>query len=278
MKRLFFLFLFGIISGMLQGQSTEDSYREYLYKTIDTVELTIGVYSPDSAQFSGVRPAIVFYFGGGWNGGTPDHFRPQAQHFASRGMVAIVVDYRVAKRHGTTPFESLQDAKSAMRYVRAHAEMLGIDPKQIVAGGGSAGGHLAAACATITAYDDPADDLSVSPVPNALVLFNPVYDNGPDGYGYERIGDAYPNFSPLHNLKIGTPPTLVLFGTEDALVPVETIATFQAKMDSVGSRCETILYQGEKHGFFNTRNPFHFQQTLMAADVFLTDLGYLPNP
>jgi acetyl esterase/lipase len=119
-----------------------------------------------------------------------------------------LADYRIKNKHNTTPFESLKDAKSAMRYVRGHAKELGINPDSIIAAGGSAGGHLAAATAFIKGYNEVTDDLSVSCIPQALVLFNPVIDNGPGGYGYERIGDQYKEFSPIINLKKNAPPTV----------------------------------------------------------------------
>ena len=56
---------------------------------------------------------MVFFFGGGWNGGTPGQFRPQARHLAGRGMVAIVVDYRVKSRHGTLANVAVSDANRA---------------------------------------------------------------------------------------------------------------------------------------------------------------------
>ena len=128
------------------------------------------------------------------------------------------------------------DAKSAVRYVRNNAAKWGIDPNKIVASGGSAGGHLAAATAVIEKYNDPNDDLSISCVPDALVLFNPVIDNGPGGYGFERIGDAYKNFSPIHNLRKDLPPTIFFLGTNDALIPGETAKYYQTVMQKTGNR------------------------------------------
>ena len=95
-----------------------------------------------------------------------------------------------------------------MRYVRSHAEGLGIDPDRIAAAGGSAGGHLAVFTALVPGIDDPAEDLKVSCKPQALVLFNPVFNNGPGQYGYKRVGQRFHDFSPAHNISKDTPPTI----------------------------------------------------------------------
>lgn len=162
-----------------------------------------------------------------------------------------------------------------MRYIRSHAVEIGLDPSRIVGSGGSAGGHLAAATALVEGYNERTDDLTVNPKPDALVLFNPVIDNGPGGYGFERIGDRYTDFSPLHNITAGAPPTLLFLGTEDKLIPVSAVENYQAAMNKVGSRCELALFPGEGHGFFDIRHRKNYQRTLDLTDTFLRSLGYL---
>lgn len=220
-------------------------------------------------------PAMVFFFGGGWVGGNPGHFAPHAGYFSKRGLICFRVDYRVKSRQGTTPFESLKDAKSAIRFIREHAEELGVDPTRIVASGGSAGGHLAAACALVTTFNEGSDNFSYSCVPNALVLFNPVIDNGPGGYGYERVGQAYKDFSPLHNIHEGAPPTILFLGTQDKLIPVETAQYYKTVMEKVGSRCDLFLYEGEGHGFFNYNQFEYYKKTVSEANQFLVSLGII---
>ena len=254
---------------------TAQSPDSLLYKVAGEDSLHLEIYRPADFDPDSSYPGIVFFFGGGWNGGNPGHLSPQAKHLASRGMVAICADYRTASRHGTTPFESLKDARSAMRYVKAHAAELSLDPARIGAGGGSAGGHLAAACALVEGFDDPQDDLSLSPRPACLVLFNPVVDNGPGGYGYERVSDSYHRFSPLHNVKRGAPPTIFFLGTEDRLIPVATGQYFQAIMQRVGSRCDLHLYANEGHGFFNPGRSAYYEDTVEKMDAFLVSLGWL---
>ena len=154
-------------------------------------------------------------------------------------------------RHKATPFDCVEDGKSALRWVRTHAKKLGVDPNRIAAGGGSAGGHVAAAVATVPGLNAPGDDSSVSCLPDALVLFNPVYDNGPGGFGYPKLKDRYREISPMHNLREGMPPTIVFLGDQDRLIPVSTAEKFRDEMRKLGNRSELVVYPGQSHGFFN---------------------------
>lgn len=251
--------------------------REVVYKRAGDATLKLGIFEPEEIRPGQTYPALVLFFGGGWTSGTPSQFYPQCAWFASRGMIAITPDYRTAKKDHVSPRECVEDAKSAMRWIRAHAAELHLDPQRIAAGGGSAGGHLAAATACITAYDAAGDDLTVSPRPDALVLFNPVLDNGPDNYGYDRVKDYYQTFSPAHNVRPGLPPTLIMVGTKDQLIPGKTMENYRAAMLKAGNRCELIFYPDQVHGFFNFRdghNPY-YDQTLAAADAFLVSTGFL---
>ncbi|MBX2814886.1 MAG: alpha/beta hydrolase [Saprospiraceae bacterium] len=266
--------LFILLSIFLTGSlSAQELLR---YKTVDTTELYLEVLRPpENLVGDAPLPAIVFFFGGGWKNGNRHHFLPQAKYLSQRGLVCFLADYRTASKHGTKPFACLEDAKSAIRYIRENADGLGIDAHKLIAAGGSAGGHLAAAAALIEGYNAEEDNLEISAQPNALVLFNPVIDNGPSGYGHERIQEHYASFSPLHNIREGAPPMLFLLGTKDDLIPVETAAYFRMSMERVGSPCKLVLYEGQKHGFFNHRNFEYYKQTLQETDRFLTSLDYL---
>jgi len=157
-----------------------------VYKTIDGTELRLYVLKPADWKKSDTRPAIVFCHGGGWTGGTPSQFEEQAKYLAGRGMVCVHVQYRLLKGDAKAlPIVCIQDAKSAMRWVRSHAAELGIDPNRIAAADGSAGGHLAAFVGIMDTFDDPKDDLTVWPRANALVLFNPVFERpGTEAQGF----------------------------------------------------------------------------------------------
>jgi len=249
---------------------------QVVYKTVDGIDLTIHIFLPERRAGAGVVPAIIFFHGGGWTGGEPGYFFPHCRYFAHRGMAAFSAEYRIQSKHGTSPLEAMADANSAMRWLRAHADRLGIDPGRIVAAGGSAGGHLAAATAMLEGFDEPGDDLSISTKPQALVLFNPAvyvdYIDGPEAFR-GRSKEA----SPILHIRGGLPPTLVLHGTEDDIVPYPLSTLFCTLMNEAGNDCRLITFPGKGHGFFNYRpgNIPSFRRAILETDRFLTDLGYL---
>ena len=283
MKKTLLLFL----AILLPGLASYGEARVETYKTIGDVKLDLFVQLPDGWKPADKRPAIVFFFGGGWTGGTTKQFENQCRYLAARGMVAMAADYRVASRHHVKAASCVADAKSAIRWVRANAAKLGIDPQRIAAGGGSAGGHLAAAVATLPGLDDPADDRGVSCVPNALVLFNPALVlapmEGADLKGFlatvtaERFGCEPADISPVHHVQAGQPPTIIFHGKADTTVPYSSAELFRDQMVKAGNRCELVGADGQAHGFFNfgrNENRFSFS-TLAAADQFLASLGWL---
>jgi acetyl esterase len=246
-----------------------------VYKTVEKTELKLHIFEPKGHKPSDKRPAIVFFFGGGWSSGSPSQFYPHCEYLASRGMVAMSAEYRVKSRNKTTPLECVKDGKSAIRWVRQHAKELGIDPTMIAAGGGSAGGHIAAATGTTQGMEEKGEDLSISSRPAALVLFNPVFDNGPTGYGHSRVKEYWKEISPMHNINENTPPTIVFLGTKDNLIPVKTAEKYKQLMADSGRRCDLKLYKDQGHGFFNFKSKDNYNKTVIAMDQFLESLGYL---
>ena len=249
----------------------------HVYKTLTGTELRLHVFSPQSGKTTS-KPAVVFFFGGGWTTGTVTQFVPQAKHLAERGMVAVVADYRVFGRHETSPFEGVADAKSAIRWMRGHAKELGVDPSRIAASGGSSGGHLALSAATFDGFDEPGENTKVSSKPNALVLFNPAVDTSGDTPPVlvQRFAGRGRELSPQHHLRRGLPPTLILHGKADTTVPYADVERFCADSRARGNRCELIGYDGAPHGFFNPgRGGTWHSDTLQEMDSFLTRLGYL---
>jgi len=269
------LFLCGLLLGLASAQAADQQdTQSFVYKKTQQAELELIVHYPPGWKDGDKRPAVVFFFGGGWTGGTLEQFEPQASHLARRGMVAARADYRVKSRHGVTPQECVEDAKSAVRWMRANAAKLGVDPDRIVAAGGSAGGHIAACTAFSPGLDADDGDAKISSKANALVLFNPVLrftgipelmqriDND------ETLGKA---ISPTLHLTKESPPTLIFFGTADRLAAMGD--EFMKKSKELGHRAELFMAEGQPHGFFN-RPPWQ-EKTTQRMDEFLVSIGYL---
>ena len=218
---------------------------------------------------------MVFFFGGGWVNGTVEHFRQQATYLASRGMVAVCADYRVRSRHNVLPDKCVEDAKSAMRWLRAKNAELRIDPDRLVASGGSAGAHIAACAGIIEGFEVLEEDLDISSVPNAMVLFNPPLEAADSSGIRERFGsfDLAASLSPNRHIRPGLPPTLILHGAEDAVVPFSQSEAFVSLMTDAGNRAELYVGPGQPHGFFN-HSPW-YERTLHRMDQFLASVGYL---
>lgn len=256
--------------------AAEDGPRTetFTYKEIPGGSLEMVVHYPPGWDAADRRPAIVFFFGGGWTNGNIRQFEDQADHLARRGMVAARADYRVKSRQGVTPDRCVEDAKSAVRWLRIHADELGIDPDRLVSSGGSAGGHLAACTALTPGLDAEGEDASISTVPQALVLFNPVlqFAGAPELMeridGDETLGEQ---LSPTLHVNAETPPTLLFYGTDDRLIAQGR--AYLDRAEEVGVSASLFEAEGQGHGFFN-REPWK-ERTIARMDEFLAGLGYL---
>jgi acetyl esterase/lipase len=249
--------------------------RVETYRKVGSIELKLWIFGESDPKAK--KPAIVFFFGGGWNAGSPAQFENQARHFAQRGMIAITADYRVKSRHGVQVVECVKDAKAAIAWVRENAQRLGIDPDKIAAAGGSAGGHLAACIGTLGGFGS--DER-----PNAMLLFNPACTLAPIG-DYKPIADAGGRLnikqlgvdakaiSPAHHIGRHTPPTLILHGKKDTTVPFSSVVAFADVMKKAERPCKLVGYEGAEHGFFNRGEAY--AKTLAEADSFLVDLGWI---
>jgi len=258
-----------------EGGKTENANpREaYVFKTIGEKKLKIHFHYPSDWKATDQRPVIILFFGGGWTSGGVGQFTRQAEYFASRGLVAARADYRVKSRDGVTPDKCAEDARTAVRWVRANAGKLGIDPQRLITSGGSAGGHLAACAIIVKSVEAENDDLSISTIPQAMVLFNPVLDltKGPM---VKRLGgdkELARKISPTLHLDKNTPPAVIFFGSEDRLKMHGH--EYWEKAKSLGVRADKFIAEGQGHGFFN-HSPW-LQRTLIVADKFLASLGLL---
>ncbi|WP_243349977.1 alpha/beta hydrolase fold domain-containing protein [Parabacteroides sp. FAFU027] len=251
------------------------TYRPELvsYKQVKRGNLYLHVFKPVSSKKGIKHPCIIYFFGGGWATGSPLQFYRECAYYASKGMVAITADYRISSVDQTTPFESVEDARDAIRYIRDHSMQLNLDANKIVAAGASAGGHLAA----VTGILSNSIDNKSSYKPNLLVLYYPVIDNSPDGFGTKELKKRYQEISPLHNIDNYVPPTLFILGTKDPLISVSTAETFKSKLKECGVACDLILYKGAGHPIFSYTKPLtsDFYKIRIDTDNFLKKQGYL---
>ncbi len=285
-KLLLLLSLCGL--GLHAAASADLPGEPLVYKHADGRELKLFVFKPADWNATDRRPALVFFHGGSWTGGAPSQLAPQSTYFASRGLVCVSVQYRLLPagdaKSRDLPNVCVQDAKSAFRWVRAHAAELGIDPARLGVGGASAGGYLAGCVALVPGGDDPTDDLRVPLQPATLVLFNPVIGGRPaeaaDAKFEQRFGAKSAVFlehSPANHVTDGAPPTVIFHGLADTVIPPLQIQRFEQSMAKAGARCEVHYYEGQRHSFFNRSNADgrYFRETALAADRFLASLGWL---
>ena len=264
----------------------------HTYKSVDGHDLKIWVFNPTiTSKTNASTPAMLFFFGGGWHGGSPTQFVKYCERLSERGMVGIVADYRVKSRQGVQAKTCVEDALDALRYVTTNADRLGIDAKKIGVGGGSAGGHLAACLGTIH-VDDPA-------APKVMALFNPATVLAPipsnlldtplpalqkleqinaaiqakEGQLRDRIGLEPVELSPFHHVAHNSPPTIIFHGTNDKTVPHDSAKLFASQLRKKGVFVDFKTYEGAEHGFFN-REPY-FSQTAKELDAFLLNLSWL---
>ncbi|MCU0796277.1 MAG: alpha/beta hydrolase fold domain-containing protein [Akkermansiaceae bacterium] len=251
--------------------------EKVVYKKPDGKELKLHIFRPEGHTPDRRAPAIVFFFGGGWVQGTPIQFYSECTHFARQGIVTISAEYRISSVHGTRPFASVADAKSAIRWVRQNAEKLGVDPAKIIGAGGSAGGHIAAAAALVPGLDDPSDNLEISPRPDLLLLWYPVLDNGPTGYGPPDVKARFREFSPFHQDLSKAPPTLIFLGTKDGYLPEARAKEFEAAMRKAGRECSIHWFPGGVHPVYHySKGPSPQRaEVLKSADAFLLRHGLI---
>lgn len=233
-----------------------------IYKTVGDVKLALNIYRPPEWKAGQQRTAIIFFFGGGWTRGSVESGEPRARHFAALGVVAICADYRVKDRHGTTPLDAIDDGRSAIEYVSAHAQELGVDAKRIVASGGSSGGHISASLATLP---------PVKVMPAALVLFYPAVDTPRNPAVADMVLGHELETSPVRHVKEGIAPAILFHGTADQTVPIADAERFCTAVRNVGSRCEVVRYEGQGHGFAGYGQS-GYEETNAKAEEFLRSL------
>ena len=249
------------------------------YKTVDDFELEIHLFLPENLDQTEKRPVIVYFSGGSWSEGKPDWNFSACKSYAKKGWVGVTVEYRLAYRHGTLPFEAVMDAKSAIRWLRQHADEYNIDINRIVASGNSAGGHLVLSTALVENWNEKSDNLKYSCVPNVLLINSGVYDLTDENTQWIRQGLKKRNqnenlakeISPNYLIKKDLPPTLIIHGTNDRNVPYSTAEQFVKKMTIEGNNIEFHSLNGAGHFIWWGQ---YGKQVSEIRSKYLEKLGY----
>jgi acetyl esterase len=271
----------------LPGQTDVILQEKKIYKHIQGYDLEVDVFSAEEASGMEPHPAIAFFHGGGWSGGDPSEFHEACIRYASRGLIAFSFQYRLSvnadgtiPHPGITPVESVKDARSAIRWIRKNAGELNVDPERVVACGQSAGGQLALSTALIGHINESTDDLTISPVPDALILYSSnvnTMEAWADRLMGERREEIW-SISPHHNLKPGLPPAIEFHGEEDCMVPIWVVRHFIKKAESMGNWIEFVPFEGRRHYLGDGDEQYgryYDEGILERTDRFLQEHGFM---
>ena len=221
--------------------------EEHIFKVVGNDTLSAYVYYPDNREKA--MPCILILHGGGWYIGHPLTRTHIPKHFNELGVVAIAVEHRIKGRQDASPVEGVKDTKSAIRWARANADKLGIDPDKIIVSGLSSGATLAALAAQTEGYENEGENLNISSKPNAVILWSGCVDASFQGwFRYCLNGkDDSKNLSPTHLVEPGIVPFMVFQGKLDKYNSYKTHVEFCDKMETAGNSCKLVLYENTKH-------------------------------
>ena len=251
------------------------------YRSTGATAVQLHVVKPTGWGADDQRPALIWFFGGGFVRGSTAQSIGWARRAAQLGMVGIAADYRVRERWPDADLRDVvADARLALRWAQDHAAALGIDPQRVVVGGSSAGGHLA--LWTSIPQTPPGLDPAEAPrfPPAALLLTNPPSDTSTtSGLDLRRFtGIDFDAFSPLQHLPAEMPPVFLIHGDADDVVPYRQSVILHRTLIDEGNDCEFVTVPGGTHRF--SSDLAEWKQRLPALhDEFLRRHRILPiNP
>ena len=241
--------------------------EKIVYSQNGNQEMSLHSFPARSRSDDKPSPALLLFHGGSWLVGGPEDMYPQCEYFSELGFSCFSAQYRLGDKNIPDVQGAVVDAQSALNYLIDNAEKLHIDPDHIAVGGGSSGGHLAAALGVgLPVTGDSATSQSRRPA--ALLLYNPMLDLAPDKPDHHLVKDYWEQVSPYHHIDSEVPPALILVGSQDLEVPVPTAQAFCTQVRDAGGRCEIALYEGEGHGFYH--KPKYQEKTNQRILEFLS--------
>jgi acetyl esterase/lipase len=245
-------------------------------------DLTLDVYRPPEGVTS-KRTAIVHLFGGGFFVGNKNagYIINDAKALGARGYTNISANYRL-QSEGLWPAQ-IHDTKAAIRWTRANADRLGVDPNRIVIAGYSAGGMLSLMAAGTMGrreFEGEGGNVGVSSNVNACIGVYPLA-SAQIATGLFPQGQATPEniaaASPTSYITKSFAPTIFIHGTNDGTVPVQSSIDFWTKLHALGVPSALTLIQGADHAFDNAAFDA-IEVMAQSIDLFLDRLMVNPRP
>jgi acetyl esterase/lipase len=263
------------------------SHADVTYSTLPGFRpMVVDIYMPPKK--GGPKPLIMYIHGGGWVAGHTRHsgalsnFPAVLAKLASEGFVVASLEYRLS---GEAAFPAqLQDARAAIRFLKANAGQYGIDPARVGVWGGSAGGHLTALTA-LSCGDtslDAAPAAAGSECVQSAVTWYGVFDfksmlaRGGGNVAENALlrctpancsDQAVRAVSPSSYVDAKDPPFLLIHGETDAVVPVSQSRNVEAKMKVAGMTVESIYIPGVDHSFIGATPAETRAATLKATNA-----------
>jgi acetyl esterase/lipase len=255
-------------------------HRDIVYASYGSRELLLDLYLPlagDEASF----PTIVVVRGGGWRQGDKEGFGPLAAALAARGFAAASIEYRAS---GEAVFPAaVEDTKAAVRWIRANADEFGLDPESIGALGGSAGAHLAlylGVTANVPELEgeggNPNHSSSISTVvglatPGDFEALRSGNASGSPirafmGVSYRKNPGLWREASPTTHIDSASPPTLLIHGLADNVVPSEQSVLIARSLAGASVPVEVVFFEDAPHAFWNFE--LWFDDTMNRAAAF----------
>jgi len=278
-----------LVSCNASSQEARVLQERKVYKEIMGQALTADIFYTDETLERRGNPAIAFFHGGGWAFGTPAEFHNACRRYAKKGFVTFSFDYRLSIQEDgrfphpdITPVECVKDARSAVRWLKAHADTWHVDPEKVIVSGQSAGGQLALSTALIDHVNEETDNLEIDPMPRALLLYASNLNTMEAWADYllgERRDEIW-SISPYHNLKPGMPPAIEFHSRADPVVDFYTVEFFMQKTRAMGNRFEQVPFEGKGHYLAkgDTTYAEYFDESVMErTDSFLEELGLMPD-
>jgi acetyl esterase/lipase len=235
-------------------------------------ELRCDIYEPPPAVKNGI--GILLLHGGGWSQGDRSQLRGYGVLLGRRGYTCVASEYRLTGE-ALWPAQ-IEDVKCAVRYIRANAGDLGIDPDRLVVSGNSAGAHLSlmAAANAAGAFEGKGGNDGVSSAVAACIAFYPPtgldkreWGGMPALFGKGAPEETMRQASPLTYANASFPPTLLIHGNKDELVPNSEVENMYDALNAAGVPVELHMFANQPHGF--DADP---KLGRMCADIMLSFL------